>query len=43
MPKERLQEVLEILSRYNSEQSVIDYYQLMGLNKNMTIEEIKNQ
>lgn len=43
MPKEKLEEVLEILSRYNENQSVTDYYQLFGFNKNMTVEEIKSQ
>ena len=43
MPQERLKEVLEILSRYNPNQSVVDYYQLFNFNKNMTVDEIKAQ
>lgn len=43
MPRERLEEVFKILSNYDESQSIVDYYQLFGFNKNMSIEEIKNQ
>lgn len=43
MSESKLNEILNILSRYNSNGSVDDYYQLFSLDKNMTAEEIKTQ
>ncbi|MDD6223457.1 MAG: hypothetical protein PUB18_00445 [bacterium] len=43
MNQERLQKVLEILSKYDDSRNVVDYYQLYGLDKNMTSEELTNQ
>lgn len=43
MNKERLEEVLKILSRYKENQEVVDYYNLFDFNKNATLDEIKSQ
>lgn len=43
MNPERLNEVVKILSRYSDSKELVDYYQLLELDQNMTLEELQNQ
>lgn len=43
MDPEKLKQIMSIMSKYDSSQEVVDYYQLFGVNKNNSVFEIEKE